>query len=221
MLRNLKKRLRQMLEQGSTEEIVDLAAHQRRTLNVLVSLTFDRDPLVAWRAVEAMGAAAEQIAEDDPNGVRDHLRRLYWLMSEESGAICWRAPEAMGEIVRRQPDLFGDYIPIIVSLLREMADEDLEHFRAGILWAIGRLGSLAAGEIYAVLPAVKACLDHPDPQVRGMAVWSLGQCEHTELLADRGDLLADQALALVYESGNLDQVSVGELARRSLQAETG
>jgi len=47
-------------------------------------------------------------------------------MSEESGGICWRAPEAMAEITRRRPDLCADYVPIVVSLITEMAEEDLE-----------------------------------------------------------------------------------------------
>ena len=95
----MKKRLRELLEQQRISEIVDLAVDKRRVFGVLISLTFDRDPQVGWRAVEAMGAAAERIAPEDPDCVRDHLRRLYWLMSEESGGICWRSPEAMAEIV--------------------------------------------------------------------------------------------------------------------------
>jgi len=167
----MKKQLRQLLEERSTGQIVDLAARRRRTLNLLISLTFDRDPLIQWRAVEAMGAAAAHIAEEDPACVRDHLRRLYWLLSEESGGICWRAPEAIGEIVRRSPEAFSDYASIVVSLLDEMADEDLDHFRSGILWAIGRLGPIANERIEGVLSKIEACLDHADPQVRGMAVW--------------------------------------------------
>jgi len=212
----MKKRLRPLLEQRNTDEIADLAPRKRRVLSFLVSLTFDRDPLIQWRAIEAMGAAADRIAQDDPDYVRDHLQRLYWLLSEESGGICWHSPEAMAEIVRRRPDQFSDYIPIVVSLLIEMADEDLNHFRPGILWAIGRLGPIAEKELAAVLPAIKACFDHPDPQVRGMAAWCLGQCAQEELLADRNDLDADEAPVALYEDGLLVQTSVGELVRRSL-----
>ena len=77
-------------------------------------------------------------------------------MSEESGGICWRAPEAIAEIVRRRPRMFGDYVPIVVSPIDEMAEEDLVHFRAGILWAIGRLGSLAREELDVVLGTIIA-----------------------------------------------------------------
>lgn len=212
----MKKRLRELLEHQRLDEIADLAAGSRRVLGLLISLTYDRDPLIGWRAVEAMGAATERMADDDPDCVRDHLRRLYWLMSEESGGICWRSPEAMAEIAARRPDLHSDYVRIVVSLLYEMAEEDLGHFRPGILWGIGRLGPLAEKELEAVLPSVKACLDHPDPQVRGLAVRCLGRCGRNEILTAREDLLADEAPVTLYENGQLTDCRVCQLMRREL-----
>ena len=73
--------------QGRWEEIVAAALEKKRTLAALVSLTFDAEPLIRWRAVEALGLAADAVAGDDPEYVRSHLRRLYWLLSEESGGV--------------------------------------------------------------------------------------------------------------------------------------
>jgi hypothetical protein len=213
----MKKRLRRLLVDRNFDQIAELACQQRRVLGLLIALTFDRDPEVGWRAVEAMSWAAERIAPDDSPCVRDHLRRLHWLLSEESGGICWRAPEAMAEIIRRCPDHFRDYAPIVVYLIREMAEEDLIHFRAGILWAIGRLAPVSHQEFNAVLPTILACLDRTDPQVRGTAAWCLGQYDRGELLAGRDDLLADDALVSLYEEASLVQVTVAELTRRSLE----
>jgi hypothetical protein len=210
----VKKRLRQLLEQRSIDEIGDLARRKRRVLGVLTSLTFDRDPQIGWRAVEAMGLAAGCIARDDPECVRNHLRRLYWLISEESGGQCWRAPEAMAEVVVHEPELFADYAPIVVFLIQEMAEEDLERFRPGVLWAIGRLAAVAGDHIQEVLPAVTAALDDPDPQARGMAVWCLGQVGRADLVAGRPDLLADEGAVDLYAEALLTRTSVGELARR-------
>jgi hypothetical protein len=210
----VKQRLRQLLEHHDTGEISDLAGRRRRVLGVLISLTYDADPQIAWRAVEAMGLAAGRIAEDDPEFVRDHLRRLLWLISEESGGQCWRAPEAMAEIVRHRPDVFGDYAPIVVSLLREMAEEDLERFRPGVLWGIGRLAGVAGDHIAEVLPAITAALDDSDPQSRGMAVWCLEQVGRTDLLAGRPDLSGDEGPVDLYDHGRLERTSVGRLTRR-------
>jgi len=215
----VKKRLRELLDKGHFDQIAETAGRKRRVLGFLVSLTFDPEPLIGWRAVEAMGVAAHRIAEDDPDFVRQHLRRLHWLLSEESGGVCWRAPEAMAEIVHRRPVLFSRYVPIVISLLREMADEDLVHFRAVILWAIGRLGALARDHIEPALPRVILALNDTDPQVRGMAVWCLGRVGRTKLLADRPNLVSDEGPVDHYEDGLLSRTSVRDLVRRTLRDE--
>jgi methylated-DNA-[protein]-cysteine S-methyltransferase len=212
----IKTILREALAEGQFERIAELAAEKRRVLASLVSLTYDADPQIGWRAVEALGVAARRVSEFDPDYVREHLRRLYWLISEESGGICWHAPAAMAEIVRCEPDLFADYLPIVIFLIPNMAEEDLDHFRADALWAIGRLGSLAGDYFTELHTAVASALDDPDPQVRGTAVWCLGQVGQAVILADRSELLSDEGPVALYEDGSLERTSVGALVRRAL-----
>lgn len=216
-----KRALRALLELGLMEDVARMAGNTHRVLGSLVPLTFDPDPLIGWRAVEAMGVAARVIAERDADFVREHLRRLHWLLSEESGGTCWRAPEAMAEIVRQRPDRFGDYVPIVTTLLVEMAPEDLEPFRAGILWAIGRPGPLAADGLDDVLPAVVAALDHAEPQVRGMAVWCLGATGRTGLLSEWPALRHDGGIVMLYENGALHRTTVGRLVIRMRDGAAG
>jgi len=213
---SIKKALRELLAQGHFQRIAELAVRKKRALGSLVSLTFDADAQIVWRAVEAMGLAADRIAEEDPDYVRNHLRRLYWLLSEESGGVCWRAPEAMAEIIRHRPRLFADYTPIVVALITSMAEEDLEHFRAGTLWAIGRLGVIAGDHLPSVLPEIVCALDDSDPQVRGMAAWCLGQVGRPEILAGRPELLDDEGPVDFYEDRSLCRSSVCHLVRRAL-----
>jgi hypothetical protein len=213
----MKKKLRELLERGEFEQIVALAVRKKRVLGSLVSQTFDPDPQIGWRAVEAMGAAADRIADENPEYVSEHLRRLHWLLSDESGGLCWRAPEAMAEIIRRRPRLLADHIAIVVSLILNLAEEDLDHFKAGALWAIGRLGAVAGDHIPAVLPAITRALDDADPQIRGMAAWCLGQVGQARLLADRPTLLSDQGPVEFYEDRLLGRTTVGQLARRALE----
>jgi hypothetical protein len=89
-------------------------------------------------------------------------------------------------------------------------------FRAGILWAIGRLGDVAASEVEAVLPSIAACLDDTDPQVRGVAVWCLAQSGRTEPVEARKELLFDEGTAVLYLEGHLVRRSVAELVRQAL-----
>ena len=209
----MRDRLRGLLADGRLEEIAEAAERKKSVLGRLVPRMFDPDPEVGWRAVEAMGLAADRIARTDPDYVREHLRRLLWLLSEESGGLCWRAPEGMAEIVRRNPQLFADYFPIVTSLIVSMAEEDLEHFRAGALWAIGRLGLPPEGLDEEVLAAVVSALDNHDAQVRGMAVWCLGQIGRAPLLAARPDLASDDGLVELYEDGTVRRTTVGETVK--------
>lgn len=209
---SMKERLRGLLAERQFAEIAELAAVKRRVLGVLVSLTYEPDPATAWRAVEAQGEAAASIACRDPEYVRGHLRRLHWLISEESGGICWYAPQAMAEIVSRRYSTFGNYASIVATLLETMAEEDLACFRPGILWAIARLGPQALAEIEPVLPRIVSALEDPDPQTRGMAVWCLARLGRRGLFADRADLFVDDGFVVLYHDGNLDVTSVSALA---------
>ncbi len=211
----LKDSVRQLLHQGQLEQIAEMAKTRRRVLKTLIALTYDEDPQICWRAVEAQGLAAARIVGDDPAYVREHLRRLLWLMTEESGGICWRAPEALAEVVHRMPALFAEYIPIVVSLMVELAEEDLEHFRPGTLWAIGRVGTLAGDHVQAVMPAIAAALEDPNPQSRGMAVWCLGELGQATVLSGRQDLASDDGPVDFYEDGVLRQTTVAQLASRT------
>lgn len=212
----MKKEIRGLLEEYRPDRIGERAVRSRRVLGTLLALTYDPDPLIAWRAVEATGVAAACIAEGDPEAVREHLRRLHWLLSEESGGICWRAPETMAEIVRRRPDLFVDWVPIVSHLLVEMAEEDLGHFRVGLLWAIGRLGPRAGDVSEEVAAAIEASLEHPDSRVRGMAVWCLGRLERADILAGHAELGADRGPVEMFEGGDLRATTVAELLERAL-----
>jgi hypothetical protein len=216
----MKNALRELLVERRLDLVRERALETRRVLGTLLSLTYDADPLIAWRAVEAMGEAAEALADGHRHYVREHLRRLFWLITEESGAICWRAPEGMAEVVRRRPDLFGEYVPIVAHLLVEMAEEDLQHFRPGILWAMGRLGPLAADVMADVGDRVLAALDHGDAQVRGMAVWCLGEVGRASALAGRYDLASDRGEVILFHEGTLRRTTVAGLLSEAVHGVT-
>jgi hypothetical protein len=213
--RPLKKTVRDLLEQGEIDRVAEIAVSKRRVLGSLVSLSFDSDPEIAWRAIEASGASARLIVRRDPGTIKEHLRRILWLVTEESGGICWHAPELMAEILAQLPGQFTDYVPIAASFLVTLEEEDLEHFRPGALWAIGRLGELAREQHAKLVPAVAAALESPDPQARGMAVWCLGQIGRPDLLSDWPELLTDDGPVDLYQERYLSRTTVGELAEQA------
>lgn len=202
-----------MLEERDWDSLVARARGDRRLLSLLLPFTYQPEGLLRWRAVEAMGLAAGEVAQRDSEFVRGVLRRLHWSLSDESGGIGWSAPEALGEIVAARPDLFADYAPIVVSLFETLEEE---YFRPGILWGIGRIAGRAPALVGKAYPTVAACLTDQDARVRGLAAWCLGHIglsTAAELLAP---LLADVTPLEVYKEGLLHPTTVGELAQEAL-----
>jgi hypothetical protein len=213
----LKDTIRPLLIEGKLEEVAELAGQRKRALGSLIALTFDPDPQVVWRAIETMGLAVEEVAKTSKRYAKEHMRRLLWLITEEAGAVFWRAPECMAECCARLPDLYRSHIPIAFHLLETLEEEDLEHFRPGTLWAIGRLIDLARDDLPTVLPLVVKALDRPEPQARGMAVWCLGQVGETGVLEGRADILEDGGPVIHYRNRIAEETTVGRLAREVLE----
>jgi len=213
----LKDVLRSLLVEGKLEDVAEMAKKKKRVLGGLVALTFDADELVGWRAIEAMGMAAEGMSASSPAYVKEHMRKLYWLITEESGACFWRAPESMAELGVRLPRLLEAFVPIAFHLLETLEEEDLEHFRPGALYAVGRLAGVLPNDVPPMLPLILKALDDPDPQARGMAVWVLGQVGRTDALKERGGLLEDEGPVRLYRNRVLDRMTVGLLTREVLE----
>ena len=214
----LKETLRRLLEDGNLEEIAEITTGRKRTLGSLIALTYDADLQIGWRSIEAMGLAVERLSRRSPGYVKDHMRRLYWLITEESGGVFWRAPECMAECSARLPRLLQDFIPIAFHLLETLEEEDLDHFRPGALWAVGRLAGLARDELDSVLPLVRESLSDGNPQARGMAVWCLARVGDGGGLMDRNELLEDEGPVDLYEGRVVRRTTVAELTRRVLAA---
>jgi len=201
-----------MLQTARFDAIVAIAAQNKRLLSLLTAQTYQPERLLGWRAVQAFGLAAQRIAASDAEYVRNHLRRLFWLLSDESGGIGWRAPELIGETLACCPGLFEEFVSPLVFLL-DMEAEDAPRFRPGALWAIGRVapGRPLVGEL--APPLVLPCLADANPQARGMALWCLGRMGYWGAIPGLAGLRKDGSPVEIYEDCDLRATSVAELAK--------
>lgn len=205
--------LASLLRAADFDAIVEQAAKNKRLLSLLTAQTYHPERLLSWRAVQAFGMAAQTIASRDVEYVRNHLRRQFWLLSDESGGIGWRAPELIGETLARAPGLFEEFVSPLVYLL-DMEAEDAPRFRPGVLWAIGRVAPSRPNVSALALPLVLPCLGEADPQARGMALWCLQRLGFRGSIPNLADLRSDFSPVEIYEDGRLRQTTVAAEVNR-------
>ena len=117
----------------------------------------------------------------------------------------------LGEIVRNNPEQFSDIAPIIVSFL----DEDM--LAAGVLRAIGRIGQVNPGLVEHAMPAILPYLHSPDPVLRGLAVYAIGEIGSAGAVRELEKLQDDISSITIYEEGELREKTVGGLAGSSIK----
>lgn len=129
--------LRQWLSEENYITILGLAQKKKSILSQLTALSYDQDSAISDRAIKCTGMAAKIINQRDREYVRNYILRLFWLVTDESGGICWRAPELIGEILIKCPN-FNYFYPMLISLL-DLEKEDAPRFRTSTLLALNRV----------------------------------------------------------------------------------
>ena len=218
--RELKKKLLTFLQSDNFAENLDHLQKlpPRQAINPLFSFFHNRDPLVRWRSVTAMGIITASLAETEIESARVIMRRLMWTLNDESGGIGWGSPEAMGDIMARSHDLACEFGCILVSYIREEANY-LEHpvLQRGVLWGLGRLGHVYPESMRAAAPAFHPFLTSEDPFHRGLSAWAmtpLGDETATPLLEN---LTRDETTITLYSDMRLTAVTIASLARNALK----
>jgi hypothetical protein len=196
----------------------------RKVLPILLSSLCSRDEMTKWHAVTATGILVADLAERDPEGAREILRRMIWTLNEESGGIGWGIPEAMGEALARSETLAREFGPILLAYIQKDGNYlEFELLQRGALWAIGRLAEAYPRMLQSLgaVDALNSFLDSTDSQVRGQALWALGFLGQGGGLINRKDLLRDEAEVGIYQDQKFKRVTISELARRALTSGHG
>ena len=166
--------LRHWLLEMDDAQFLELARKEKRILSRLTALSYDPDTAVTSRAIKITGLAAKIIAERDPDYVRNYLLRLFWLINDESGGVCWKAPELIGEILYYCPH-FTQFFPMLISLL-DLEKKDAPRFRAGTLRAIGHVAQVARKAMQPALSYIeKIASEEDDTNIMEIVQWCVEQ----------------------------------------------
>ncbi len=220
MSQPLKKTIHHALETNDLDAVVSLAKENRRVLSLLVRIAYDKDTLVGWRAIKAIGFSAKALVKTDYDFLRETVRRLLWSLTDESGGIGWAAPELLGEIVSADPHRFSDIVPLIAGVY----DIEEEVFRPGVLYALGRIAQADPALMIPYKDLIKRVLSDDGPLSRVYALDLLktlkSRMSGKELDIFRKmatNLLSDHSEAWVYTNDGFVNMEVREAARAAIE----
>ncbi|MBI5075174.1 MAG: hypothetical protein HZB62_08445 [Nitrospirae bacterium] len=206
-----KSEIRECLGQYQLQPIIEAAQKNRSVIRMLISLVYDKENLESWRAIEAIGLVAGEIAKTNVDVVRNLSQRFLWMMRDESGNGPGSAPELLGEIVRSTPDAFADIGQVVTSF------HDEKMLRSGVMRAIWRIADRRPGllTITQELMDQKLYLEDDDPQVRAYALMTaaaLGLKEFQPLVEGR---LGDMSPVTIYNKGEFMNTTLSEIAKNA------
>ena len=190
----------QLLEENNTGGLIAYAKKDPGLFRTLISLAYDKQTVLSWRAIESFGLAAGEIVKTDPEKIRNLAQRLLWMLREESGNNPWCAPDMLGEIVRNCPEEFSDIAPIIASFHEE------EILHQGVLRAMVRIGEVRPDLVREQVPLVRRYLGHPDPVVRAYAIQLAGILCRDDLREALGPLLRMRLKSSFIQTVNLSAI---------------
>lgn len=129
-----------------------------------------------WKAIYAFGLTAAKIAKEEIERARILIRRLMWMLNEESGSMPWGVGEAFGEALYHEDVLRKEYLQIYVSYIWPKGNYlEFPPAQRGIIWGIGRLAQRYA-EVLLKIKTQEYLVIHlnsPDEGVLFLTLWSL------------------------------------------------
>jgi hypothetical protein len=221
-MHSLKQSILHAIESNDLESVVTLVKEDRRSLSVLVRISYDKETLAAWRAIRAVGLAAKALVKTDHEFLRETVRKLLWSLSDESGGIGWSAPELLGEIVSADPEEFDDIIPLIAQVF----DVEEEVFRPCVVYALTRIAEAAPKKVavYQKIAIMSLTDKNPLTKIYGLELaerlwqtatkenlWSPEYCQRIMTIINGLNL--DHEVAWIYENDGFICVEVGEKSK--------
>ncbi len=200
MREKMNKRLYEILLNADYDELLSIDKPSK-IVRYLISISYDKSELIAWRSIEAVGRVTALVSIESPEFGRNVIRRLIWSIRDESGGIGWSAPEMIGEIVRNNPAMYTDIPQILWSFMEE------EFLQKGIIWAVGRIAESSPELVQFSIPVLKEYCAKSGPDMRFYAVWAL--CKFgiiPELAQD-----TENITAYLYEDTQYKEVSLREI----------
>jgi len=214
-----KKFIYNSLESNDLDTVVSFIQKNKKALSLLIRMAYDKETLVGWRAIKAVGRVAKGLVKTHNEFLRITARKLLWSLSDESGGIGWAAPELLGEIVSSDPEGFADIIPLIV----EVYDIEEQIFRPGVVYVLARVAEVSPDLVANYQNVIIRSLMDENPQIKIYAldlvglVWSIACRKNlwskeyqTKINGVVNNMRNDNGVAWIYKNNAFIETVVGE-----------
>lgn len=196
-----KKDFISLIDKREFEKIEKISLQKKSSIDWLISLSYDKEGLISWKAIEAMGHIAKAYIEaEDSETLRNTTAKLLWSMSDGSGAVGWRSAELLSEVVYAQPLAFEDIIPILWSHKQE------ESFLESVLRGILRVSQKVNLSDYIKIDCeeLKNLLKHSNDNIKGLSVLLIKRLSCDFPLPEE----VRKINILVYNNGKIEKMEV-------------
>ena len=147
--------------------------HPRRVLRFLVGRLYGEEKARAVRLLGELARDEELLPADQ---LVELMRRFFWALNDESGAVPFGIPEAIGELLAQRPQLQAEYLTMLCGLLTSEEMSQTGPIERGAVWALGRVGRpVAVRSPEGVEALQRLAADHPEPETRRAAEQALRQ----------------------------------------------
>lgn len=140
-----RKEIKALYANGDTDGLIEKTRERpSRVLNYLTGRLFAADPSEKFKAVHTLGVVVSDESVVSEDRLLNLLRRFFWALNDESGAVPFGIAEGIGEILVRRPEFQRQFLPNLASFLCEEELEQTGRIEQGLVWALGRIGTPVA-----------------------------------------------------------------------------
>ncbi len=182
--------------------------------------------IVRWHGVSSFGQVLDRLFAEDDARARIVMRRIMWMLNEESGGCGWGVPEAMGEITASNKVMADEYGRFLLSYIHE-AEGKPENFLEftlllrGAMWGVARLAQSRPDIVSPATDDLIKFLASNDHTLVGIACWALGGLKAKQAAPQLKKLTGNGNIISLYMDRQLQSLTVGQLAQAALEKISG
>ena len=208
----IKQQVRDLLSRRKVNELLDLCEKDRRFWSAVRLFLYETDDSICWSAIEVTAELMKRWWKAGrEEKVREYIRSLMWLLSDESGGIGWSAPQTIAEIIVAIPELLEPYS--IMAIARALEEPPL--VKSG-LWAMGHLGKRISESVGLVEDMISDVFISDEPETLGLAAWAMGEVGFAPALPFLEALKDRQEPVRIYIDGDFHEKLLGLWAKEAI-----